>query len=607
MKRDFRLPGGAQVHADGTVSFRLWAPAAPAVAVCIDGQTPLAMTAEEDGWYAVRTDRAQPGSLYTYQIDGQQVPDPYSRYNPGGVHGPSQVWDAQRFDWQDGGWSGRPWQETVLYELHVGTFTEAGTLVAAIDRLDYLVKLGITAIELMPLAATPGNRNWGYDGVLPFAIAAQYGTPDDLKRLVQAAHQKGLMVFLDVVYNHFGPEGNYLHQYAPAFFTDRHHTPWGAGLNFDGPDSGPVRAFFISNALFWLEEYHLDGLRLDAVHAILDDSRTHILAEIASQVRSGPGRQRQVHLVLENDENAARYLKRDAEGNPQLYDAQWNDDFHHVLQVLLTGETDGYYVDYASRPFWQLGRCLTAGFAYQRDPSPYRDGQLRGEPTGGLPLCAFVNFLQNHDQVGNRAFGDRLSSLASAAALRAGVALLLLAPSVPLLFMGEEFASESPFLFFSDFGPELAAAVTAGRRREFARFQQFADPAARSLIPDPGALATFESSKLDWQQLQQPPHAAWHAYYSQLLALRAQRLLPAIGQGAAQSTAFTVLAEQGVSVQWQFENARLALLANLSGQPLPAVTAKRCAPLFSTHPLAESVPGRCSLPPWHVSWFLDED
>lgn len=609
MKRNFVLPAGAQVHTDGTISFRFWAPAATSVAVCIDDLPPLAMAAEGEGWYAVRTDQARAGSLYTYQIgNGQRVPDPFSRYNPAGVHGPSQVWDAQSFDWHDAQWQGRPWHEAVIYELHVGTFTEPGTFAAAMERLDYLAGLGVTAIELMPLAAVPGERNWGYDGVLPFAVAAQYGTPDDFKRLVQAAHQKGLMVFLDVVYNHFGPEGNYLHQYAPSFFTEHHHTPWGAAISFDGPDSRPVRDFFISNALFWLEEYHLDGLRLDAVHAIIDDSQPHILEEIAHRVRNGPGWQRPIHLVLENDDNAAHFLRRGSNGEPMLYDAQWNDDFHHVMQVLLTGETDGYYADYMDRPLWLLGRCLTAGFAYQHDPSPFRQGQLRGEPTAGLPLCAFVNFLQNHDQIGNRAFGDRLASQVDTAALRAAVAILLLSPSVPLLFMGEEFATSTPFQFFCDFGPELAAAVTAGRRREFARFRQFADPAARERIPDPEAEATFARSKLDWHALAQPPQSDWQAFYQHLLSLRARRLLPAIGNGTALASSFEVVAEQGLAVRWEFDGGfRLTLLANLSGQALAGVPGGPNNPLFTTHRFTETAPGSCTLPPWYVSWSLQKE
>jgi malto-oligosyltrehalose trehalohydrolase len=321
--------------------------------------------------------------------------------------------DPGAFDWQDEGWPGRPWEEAVVYELHVGTFSPEGTFAGVERRLDYLASLGVTAIELMPVGDFPGRWSWGYDGVLPFAPDASYGRPEDLKRLVQAAHARGLMVLLDVVYNHFGPEGNYLHVFArDAFFTERHHTPWGAAINFDGPGAALVRRFFVDNALYWIEEYHFDGLRLDAVHAICDDSATHVLEEIAANVRAGPGRERQVHLVLENDANQSRFLARDANAG-RAVTAQWNDDLHHALHAILTGEADGYYADYAAAPQAHLGRCLAEGFAYQGDASPYRRGKARGERSAHLPPGAFVGFLQNHDQVGNRAFtsGQRLSRL----------------------------------------------------------------------------------------------------------------------------------------------------------------------------------------------------
>jgi maltooligosyltrehalose trehalohydrolase len=377
------------------------------------------------------------------------------------VHGASEVIDPGAFAWEDGDWNGRPWAEAVLYELHVGTFSPEGTFAGAQRRLDYLAELGVTAIELMPVGDFPGRCNWGYDGVLPFAPDASYGRPEDLKRLIQAAHRRGLMVLLDVVYNHVGPEGNYLHVYArDAFFTERHHTPWGAAVNFDGPGSELVRRFFVDNALYWLEEYHLDGLRLDAVHAILDDSPLHVLEEIAQAVREGPGRERALHLVLENDANQSRFLTRTAAGSPRWYDAQGNDDIHHALHAILTGERHGYYGDNADVPHRHLGRCLAEGFAHQGEASAYRGGEARGERSAHLPPGAFVGFLQNHDQVGNRAFGERLPVLAPPDALTLATAILLLAPSPPLLFMGEEHAAAVPFLYFCDFGPDLAAAVT---------------------------------------------------------------------------------------------------------------------------------------------------
>jgi maltooligosyltrehalose trehalohydrolase len=376
-----RMPFGAEVLDDGSVRFRLWAPAAVRVDLCpgFGGQERLLeMKAGADGWLERVTREARPGELYRYRINGdQEVPDPASRYPPRDVHGPSQVVDPAIFAWEDDTWQGRPWDEAVFCELHVGTFSPEGTFRGVAERLDYLSDLGITAIELMPVADFPGERNWGYDGVLPFAPAATYGGPADLKALVQAAHRKGLMVFLDVVYNHFGPEGNYLHLSAPTFFTGRHQTPWGDGINFDGEGSRVVRDFFIHNALYWLEEYRFDGLRLDAVHAIAGDSKPDILVELAEAVTNGPGRKRQIHLVLENDHNAAHYLERRADRAPRWYAAPWNDDFHHAAHLLATGESDGYYLDYRDRPAVKLAHCLVEGFAYQGDPSRLRGGVSR--------------------------------------------------------------------------------------------------------------------------------------------------------------------------------------------------------------------------------------
>jgi malto-oligosyltrehalose trehalohydrolase len=409
MKRRHEMPFGAALRDDGTTCFRLWAPAAARVDLALAttrAHAALPLAALDGGWFEAIAPDAPHGSRYAFRIDGERtVPDPASRSNPDDVHAPSMVVDPLAFDWQDAGWRGRPWHEAVLYELHVGTFTREGTFAAAIGRLDYLAGLGITAIELMPLADFPGTRNWGYDGVLPFAPDATYGPPETLKALVQAAHARGLMVLLDVVYNHFGPEGNYLHLYAPQFFNPTHRTPWGAAINFDGPGSRTVRDFFVHNALFWLEEYHFDGLRLDAVHAIADGSRPDIVAELAAAVRAGPGRDRHVHLVLENDANQARYLGRDESRAPLFATAQWNDDLHHAFHVLLTGERDGYYADYAERPLRHLGRALAEGFSYQGEASAYRANRTRGEPSVHLPATAFVSFLQTHDQVGNRAFG----------------------------------------------------------------------------------------------------------------------------------------------------------------------------------------------------------
>lgn len=605
MKRRHRMPFGAEVRDDSTVRFRLWAPAATNVELSLEepgDESLLAMSRAGDGWFELATDRARPGSLYRFCIDGATfVPDPASRFQPEDVHGPSEVIDPLSHDWNDADWRGRPWEEAVLYELHVGAFTPEGTFRAAAARLDDLRVLGISAVELMPVADFPGARNWGYDGVLPFAPDSRYGRPQDFKAFVEAAHAHGLMVLLDVVYNHFGPQGNYLHTYAPQFFSERHQTPWGAAINFDGEGSRAVRDFFVHNALYWLEEYHLDGLRLDAVHAIIDDSSPDILTELAEAVRRGPGRTRHVHLVLENDHNAARYLARDA-GRPRWYDAQWNDDFHHALHVLVTGETDGYYRDYAEAPARHLGRCLAEGFAYQGEVSAYRGGEPRGEPSTGLPPMAFVGFLQNHDQVGNRAFGERLTRLASPEAVRAATVILLLAPSPPLLFMGQEWGAEEPFPFFCDFGPELAVAVTEGRRREFERFPAFRDPEALRRIPDPNDPRTFESAVLRWQAREALAHREWLALHRELLALRAREVTPRLAGSEGGCARYTPYAERALGVAWTLgDGSTLTLLANLDDRALPAVIAPPPGRLL----YASSAPAAGVLAAWSAAWYLE--
>jgi malto-oligosyltrehalose trehalohydrolase len=443
--------------------------------------------------------------------------------------------------------------------------------------------------------------------VLLFAPDSVYGTPDELKDLIQTAHHKGLMVFLDVVYNHFGPEGNYLHTYAPAFFAGQHHTPWGAGINFDGAGSQAVRQFFIHNALYWLEEYHLDGLRLDSAHAMQDGGSPHVLEELAAAVNAGPGQERHVHLVLENDHNAAHYLTRQPSGQLHHYVAQWNDDTHHSLHLLLTGETDGYYADYAARPTWYLGRCLAEGFGYQGEASGYRKGTMRGEPSGTLPPTAFVSFLQNHDQVGNRAFGERIHELAEKPAIRAALAVILLAPNPPLLFMGEEFAARAPFQFFCDFGADLGAAVAAGRCREFARFARFTDPVLGETIPDPNAPATFECSKLDWDSLTDAPQRDWLAFYRRLLSVRHEHIIPLVAGMHHGNGRFRQLGERGLWVRWRIgEDRALVLLANLGETTVQAadVDLPAVEPLYVHPPDLTFGVRSYELPPWCVVWFL---
>jgi maltooligosyltrehalose trehalohydrolase len=609
MERRHNMPFGAECRGDGSVRFRLWAPAARRVELCLGDTTQathISLAERDKGWFELVTDAVKPGTQYRFRIDeGQKVPDPASRFQPQDVHEPSEVIDPDAFFWRDQSWRGRRWEEAVIYELHVGTFTPAGTFSSVRERLDYLADLGITAIELMPVADFPGRRNWGYDGVFPFAPDSAYGRPEDLKELVQSAHNRGIMVLLDVVYNHFGPEGNYLGLYAPQFFTDRHHTPWGNAVNFDGPGNQTVREFFIDNALYWLTEYHFDGLRLDAVHAIIDDSTPHILDELADTVRSSVEPDRHVHLVLENDRNQSRYLQRTDHCKPRAYTAQWNDDIHHVLHVILTGERDGYYSDYAEHPLDRLGRCLTGGFAYQGEASQYRNGEARGEPTNGLPPTAFVSFLQNHDQIGNRAFGERITTLADPHLVRAALEIILLAPSPPLLFMGEEFGSETPFLFFCDFGKDLAEAVTVGRRNEFAGFARFNDPSAREQIPDPNAAGTFESSRLDWDVIVQPRHREWLRLYRDLLRLRCQHIISRLSTACAVKAEYVVHGNRGLTAEWCFpDSSKLTLLANLGTASASGFTLPATPMIYASEEVSTDTLKRGTLPASSVVWFL---
>ena len=569
MRRHHRLPFGAEIVPEG-VRFRLWAPRATGVSLVLEGGEapgPIAMRAEPDGWWSVTTERGAAGSRYRYRVDGGDYPDPASRYQPDGVHGASEVVDPGAYEWSDTGWRGRPWEEIIIYELHIGTFSESGDFAGAISRLDDLVALGVTAVELMPIAQFPGRRNWGYDGVQYYAPACAYGRPEDLKALVEACHARGLAILLDVVYNHFGPEGNYLHVIGPDFFTERHHTPWGAAINYDGAASRPVRDFMIQNALYWLLEYHFDGLRLDAVHAIIDDSDPDILTELARDVRERIA-ERPVHLVLENDANEARRLRRRS-GRPVGYTAQWNDDLHHVLHVLATGRTAGYYGDFAKEPIALLGRALTSGFVYQGEPSPYRGGEPRGEPSGDLPPTAFVAFLQNHDQIGNTPFGERITDDAPEALVHAALAIVLLAPQIPLLFMGEEWATARPFMFFCDFESELAAAVREGRRREFAQFAEFGEAAAQGRIPDATAESSFGACRLDWSEREREPHRTWFDRYRRMLQVRREAIMPRLA-GIGPGGAFRQLGPKALRSEWTLgDSARLLLLANFGDQAAP--------------------------------------
>jgi malto-oligosyltrehalose trehalohydrolase len=602
------MPFGAELTADGSVRFRLWAPAAKQVDLALDDGRGVAqnlpMSAQPEGWFELVTSQAGAGSLYRYRIDGgTEVPDPASRRNPNDVHGQSEVVDPATFDWDDDGWHGRPWHEAVIYELHLGTFSPEGTFAGAEARLDHLQNLGITVIEIMPVADFPGARGWGYDGVLLFSPEAAYGTPDQLKSLIAAAHRRGMAIILDVVYNHFGPEGNYLGAYAPQFFTERHHTPWGAAINFDGGSSPTVREFFINNAVYWLEEYHFDGLRFDAVHAIVDDSPKHILTQIAEMARARAAQShRHLHLVLENGANEARFLG--PPGGSSTYDAQWDDDVHHCLHTILTGETDGYYQDYADQPHAKLCRSLAEGFVYQGEYSQH-EGQRRGERSAHLPPTAFVIFLQNHDQIGNRVLGERIGHLVkNENALRAATAILLLAPSPPMLFMGEEWGAPEPFPYFCDFEPELAAKVREGRKKEFSHFERFRNPRSPDSIPDPTGAATFESARLDWSQLDTPAHEKWLDLYRRLLAVRQRDIVPRIPE--VRSSTCKLEANGAFAVDWSLaDGSVLHLMANLTEQPVPVVGRAAGRMIFSTHPNFRAAMSRNELAPWSVTWLLE--
>jgi maltooligosyltrehalose trehalohydrolase len=585
-----RMPFGAELQANGSTSFRLWAPSVPKAEVEIEqsGETRRhTMTRNADGWHEATIDGAGAGTRYRYVVnDGLKVPDPASRYNPDDVHGPSVVMDMHRYKWQDTAWRGRPWHEAVVYELHVGAFTPEGTYAAAAAKLPLLAELGITAVELMPLADFPGKRNWGYDGVLQYAPDASYGHPDELKALVDRAHSLGMMMMLDVVYNHFGPDGNYLYAYCPEFFNSKHHTPWGSAINFDGESNKNVRRFFCENALYWIEEFHFDGLRMDAVDRIRDDSKQHIMCEVAQVLREGPGRTREVHVAIENDTNEASRLGRRDGGQLQCVTAQWNDGLHHAAHVLLTGQVDGYYEDFADDPLALFGRSLAEGFAYQGEHSKHRDAP-HGSPSAHLPSGAFVSCLQNHDQIGNRAFGERIDLLADSRRIEAALACLLLSPHVPLMFMGEEFAASTPFLFFCDFHGELGVAISKGRRQEFARFAAFSDQSARQAIPDPNDAKTFEASKLRWAERDESPHRERAAFIRKLLELRSAHLVPRLG---GQLRGGTYRAEVGVlRVEWKLgDQSTWHMLANFDHSAATVDSAPTGQIVYQSHAVAHA-------------------
>jgi maltooligosyltrehalose trehalohydrolase len=503
------------------ISFRLWAPNANQVELKI-GSDFFGMTRGDGNWWRTEIPLAKTGIDYAFVLDGgEPVPDPRSLWQPNGIHGPSRTVDHGAFSWTDKRWQAKPLSSAIVYELHVGTFTLQGTFIAAIDKLDYLVDLGVTHIELMPVAEFSGTHGWGYDGVDLYAPHHAYGEPDDLKRLVDATHARGLAVILDVVYNHLGPAGNYLARFGP-YFTQRYATPWGEAINFDGPQSDEVRRFFCDNALMWLRDYHFDGLRIDAVHAILDTSAIHFLEQLAGEVADLQAQtDRQLALIAESDLNDPRIIRPREIGGYGMH-AQWSDDFHHALHCVLTGERAGYYRDFGSLA--DLAKALQRVFVYDGRYSAFRR-RRHGRPPSGLSGHSFLGYLQTHDQIGNRAKGERSSHLMSAGRLKIAAALVLTAPFIPLLFQGEEWGATSPFLYFTDHDdPELARNVTEGRRREFAVFGWKPEE-----IPDPQAVETFERSKLNWVERDKEPHAGLLAWHRQLIELR--RRIPSLSDG----------------------------------------------------------------------------
>lgn len=541
----WELPIGARPGPAAT-RFRVWAPGARQAEVLLygpDGPRAHLLAPEPAGYMAAEIPGVGPGARYRYRLDGGDPrPDPASRAQPEGVHGPSEVVDPSAFPWTDAAWRGLPLAELVIYELHVGAATPEGTFDGLIPRLDALKELGVTALELLPVADFPGDRNWGYDGVSLFAPARAYGGAEGLRRLVDAAHARGLAVILDVVYNHLGPDGNYLWSYSRDYFTSRHTTPWGDALNFDGPERRPVRDFFIGNALHWAHEYHLDGLRLDATHAMIDESPTHLLAELAATVRASLPAERHFVLIAENDEHNPEIVRQPETPSDRRWglDGVWADDFHHQVRVALTGEREGYFAAYTGSAE-DLALTINGNWFYRGQAA---DGQAaRGAPAGDLAAPHFIYCIQNHDQVGNRALGERLNHEVGLAAYRAASALLLLCPQTPLLWMGQEWAATSPFLFFTDHNPALGRLVTEGRRAEFAGFTAFSGAA----VPDPQDAATFERSRLRWEERALAPHAGVLRLYQDLLALR--RSHPALRERGRDSYRATPLGQGALALE----------------------------------------------------------
>lgn len=607
---------GAETQPDGSVRFRLFAPAANTIRLALEGSPELlSMQALGGGWHEIRTAQALPGSRYRFLLpDGTAVPDPTSRFQPDDVSGPSEVIDPANFPWTDAAWQGRPWCEAVLYELHIGTFTPEGTFRAATAKLDHLAATGITAIELMCLADFAGTRNWGYDSVLLYAPDSSYGRPEDLKALIDAAHARNLQVFLDVVYNHFGPEGNDLPKYFPQLLTSEHCTPWGDALNFDvksnnggveldGECARQVRELIIQNALYWVEEFHIDGLRLDAAHAILDNGPLHVLDELCNRVRdlaahNNGGPPRHVHLIREDENNVAPELVRDEQGRPQRFTAQWNHDMSHLLGAAMRTDFEGQGSGDSGSPDDETGRLVQAlaeGFSIAAEENGTAD-EIRCH----VPPTAYIAFVQTHDLIGNRIAGERIHALVPPVAVRAVMALLLLLPQTPMLFMGDEFAASSPFPYFCDFHGDLAETVRKGRCEFLAKLHNASEDDLKS-ASNPQDPQTFQSAKLDWGEIEDPAHGDWLPWYAAILGTRLARLAPLLHDLAARCGSFRVLTAGAFEIAWHLqENATLNLAANLR----PNATQGFTQPTGDTLWLEGTAPTETELGPWSIRWTL---
>ncbi|MCX7700255.1 MAG: malto-oligosyltrehalose trehalohydrolase [Gemmataceae bacterium] len=548
-----RLPIGAELMPGGGVHFRVWAPKRSVVEVVLEDGSRFPLEREDGGYFSGPVRWAAAGTRYRFRLDqGEMYPDPASRFQPEGPHGPSQVVDPSSFPWSDDAWHGPVAEQAVLYELHVGTFTKEGTWSAAIERLEHLKELGVSVIEMMPVADFPGRFGWGYDGVNLFAPTRLYGQPDDLRRFVNRAHELGLAVILDVVYNHLGPDGNYLSQFADDYFSRTHRTDWGEALNFDGPNNRSVREFFVTNAVYWIREFHFDGLRLDATQQIFDDSRRHILAEIAQQVRREAGRRR-VYLVAENDQQWADLI-RAPEQCGMGFDAVWNDDFHHAAVVAATGRNEAYLRDFRGTP-QELISSVKRGFLFQGQWSGVRENP-RGMPAWDLPPSRFIHFLENHDQIANTACGRRLHQRTSPGRWRALTALFLLAPPTPMLFQGQEFSADAPFHFFADHEPDLARKVAEGRFHYLCQFPSFAAEGDRGLYLLPHDVATFERCKLEWSQRER--NQASYRLHADLLQLR--RTDPVFSQPRRDRLDGALLGERAFVLRWFADDGQDRLL-----------------------------------------------